>query len=60
VVDNGTRPDQQVITGVLRDIAEKTMTAGLRGPSMVIIGTVVTLRENLAWFGANARRNASG
>ncbi len=55
VVDNGTRPNQCVVTGVLSDIAEKTAAAGLRGPAMVIVGTVVSLREKLAWFGAKAR-----
>ncbi len=51
VIDNGTRPTQSVITGTLDDIAAKTADAGLKGPAMVIIGTVVTLHNKLAWFG---------
>ncbi len=50
VVDNGTRRAQRVVTGTLADIAENTAAAGLNGPAIIIIGTVVTLRERLAWF----------
>ena len=54
VIDNGTRKRQRVVTGTLADIAEKTVAAGLKGPSIIIIGTVVTLRDRLAWFEPNA------
>ncbi len=54
VIDNGTRRRQRVVTGTLADIAAKTAAAGLKGPSIIIIGTVVTLRDRLAWFGPNA------
>ncbi len=50
VIDNGTRRAQRVVTGTISDIAEKTDVAGLKGPAIIIIGTVVTLRERLAWF----------
>jgi uroporphyrin-III C-methyltransferase/precorrin-2 dehydrogenase/sirohydrochlorin ferrochelatase len=50
VIDNGTRRRQRVATGTLADIAEKTAAAGLKGPAIIIIGTVVTLRDRLAWF----------
>lgn len=50
VIDNGTRKRQRVVTGTLADIAGKTAAAGLKGPSIIIIGTVVTLRDRLAWF----------
>ena len=50
VIDNGTRRQQRVVTGTLADIAEKTVTAGLKGPAMIIIGTVVTLAGKLNWF----------
>jgi uroporphyrin-III C-methyltransferase/precorrin-2 dehydrogenase/sirohydrochlorin ferrochelatase len=47
VVDNGTRPNQRVVTGTLSDIAARVAEAGLKGPAMIIVGTVVTLREKL-------------
>ena len=50
VVDNGTRNNQRVVTGTIATIVEKTREAGLKGPSIIIIGTVVTLHEKLAWF----------
>jgi uroporphyrin-III C-methyltransferase/precorrin-2 dehydrogenase/sirohydrochlorin ferrochelatase len=54
VIDNGTRKRQRVVTGTLADIAGKTAAAGLKGPSIIIVGTVVTLRNRLAWFEPNA------
>ncbi|MDP2062431.1 MAG: siroheme synthase CysG [Phaeovulum sp.] len=50
IVDNGTRPNQRVITGTIADIAARAAEAGLKGPSMILIGSVVTLRDKLAWF----------
>jgi uroporphyrin-III C-methyltransferase/precorrin-2 dehydrogenase/sirohydrochlorin ferrochelatase len=54
VIDNGTRKRQRVVTGTLADIAGKTAAVGLKGPSIIIIGTVVTLQDRLAWFEPNA------
>ncbi len=56
IVDNGTRPNQRVVIGTVADIAGKARAAGLRGPTIVIVGTVVRLREKLDWHwraGAN-------
>jgi len=50
VIDNGTRQNQRVVTGTLKTIADIADKADLKGPSMIIIGTVVTLREKLNWF----------
>ncbi len=50
IVDNGTRSNQQVITGTLGTIAADGAKAELKGPALVIIGTVVSLREKLQWF----------
>ena len=50
VVDNGTRSQQQVITASLEDIACRVIDENLPGPSIIIVGTVVTLRERLSWF----------
>lgn len=52
VIDNGTRQRQRVVTGALADIAAKTQAAALKGPAIIIIGTVVTLRDKLQWFTA--------
>lgn len=50
VIDNGTRPDQQVVIGALDTIFERTNAANLTGPSLVIVGTVVSLGEKLCWY----------
>ncbi|PIE16740.1 MAG: uroporphyrinogen-III C-methyltransferase [Rhodobacterales bacterium] len=50
VVDNATRPNQRVVTGTLSDIVAKTREAAFAGPSIIIIGSVVTLRDQLAWY----------
>lgn len=50
LISQGTRPDQEVVVGSLRDIGEKVRGAGLRAPTLTIIGDVVTLRDKLNWF----------
>lgn len=50
LVDNGTRPNQRVLIGTLSTIAEKAVKAGVKGPAMVIVGSVVRLREKLDWY----------
>ena len=46
----GTRPEQEVLTGTLADIAEKAKKAGFRAPAITVVGEVVRLREKLRWF----------
>ncbi len=50
LVDNGTRPNQQVLIGTLDTVAEKAAKAGVKGPAILIIGSVVRLREKLDWY----------
>ncbi len=50
VVMNGTQPDQKVVTGTLENLAGKVSLAGLKSPSLIIVGEVVTLRDKLAWY----------
>ncbi|MBM3567210.1 MAG: uroporphyrinogen-III C-methyltransferase [Alphaproteobacteria bacterium] len=49
VVDGGTRPEQQVVIGNLADIAQRSEAAALKGPAILIVGTVVRLHETLGW-----------
>ena len=46
----GTRPEQQTMIGTLHDIAERAKAAGFKNPSVIIVGEVVNLREQLRWF----------
>lgn len=50
VIDNGARANQRVVTGTLRTIARQARAAALRGPTIIIVGTVVTLRDKLNWY----------
>jgi uroporphyrin-III C-methyltransferase len=50
IVDNGARAGQRVVTGTLETLARLAREASLRGPTVIIVGSVVTLRAKLAWF----------
>jgi uroporphyrin-III C-methyltransferase / precorrin-2 dehydrogenase / sirohydrochlorin ferrochelatase len=50
LVDNGTRPNQRVVIGTLDTVAEKAAAAELTGPAILIIGSVVQLRQKLDWY----------
>jgi len=50
VVENGTRAGQRVIAGTLESLKGQSDKAGIRSPALIIIGSVVTLREKLSWF----------
>jgi uroporphyrinogen III methyltransferase/synthase len=50
VVRWGTRADQRTLVGTLLDIVEKTQAARFEPPTVIIIGEVVRLREQLNWF----------
>jgi uroporphyrin-III C-methyltransferase / precorrin-2 dehydrogenase / sirohydrochlorin ferrochelatase len=52
IVDNGTRPNQRVVAGTVETIASAAEKANLNGPAVVILGTVVSLRDKLAPAGA--------
>lgn len=50
VIQDGTRPTQRTAVGTLETIAAVARSAGLAAPAIVIVGEVVTLREELRWF----------
>ena len=60
VVQQGTAPTQRVVTGTLATLPELAERAQLHGPTLIIVGDVVRLRERLNWFqpGGAARRHA--
>ncbi|WP_198508474.1 uroporphyrinogen-III C-methyltransferase [Bacillus xiapuensis] len=45
----GTTAQQRTVTGTLGAIADLAAKAGLTNPSMIVIGDVVKLRENIQW-----------
>jgi len=50
VIENGTRAGQRVITGTLESLPAKSLEADVRSPALIIVGSVVSLREKLSWF----------
>ncbi|MGK2965166.1 MAG: uroporphyrinogen-III C-methyltransferase [Tepidiformaceae bacterium] len=39
----GTRPDQEVVTGTVADLASRVAASGLRSPAVTVVGPVVAL-----------------
>ena len=54
VVQQGTSRDQRVVTGTLATLPGRAARARLKPPTLIIVGSVVTLRDRLAWFGKDA------
>ena len=51
LISKGTTSEQQVVTGTLETIVGQVESSGVRAPTLVIIGQVVTLRSRLDWLG---------
>ena len=50
VIENGTRAGQRVISGTLESLLDKTSRARVKSPALIIVGSVVSLRNKLSWF----------
>lgn len=51
IVSRGTAADQKVLTGTLGTLVQLQEQAQLPPPALIIVGEVVSLHENLCWFG---------
>ncbi len=51
LVENGTGVAQRVLVGTVSGLPAQVAAAEIQGPSLLIVGEVVRLREQLAWFG---------
>ena len=49
VISQGTTPEQKVVVGTLETIEQKAKD--LPTPALIVVGRVVELRDQLAWFG---------
>ena len=52
LIQQGTTRHQRVITGTLADMEQKLVGAGVKAPTLIIVGEVVHLHKKLAWFDA--------
>lgn len=49
LIERGTQPSQRVIRGTLDQLPE--LAVGVESPALIMVGSVVTLADQLAWFG---------
>ena len=50
VVERGTFPGQRTVLAPLAELPERVREAGIRPPSITLVGPVAGLRDDLAWF----------
>ena len=50
VVQDGSIASQKVVTGTLIDMPDRVARAGLKSPCLTLIGNVVKLHDERAWF----------
>jgi uroporphyrin-III C-methyltransferase / precorrin-2 dehydrogenase / sirohydrochlorin ferrochelatase len=51
MIEEGTSPSQRVVVGTLGDLPQRVEAEALKGASLLIVGEVVRLREQLVWRG---------
>ncbi|WP_447733746.1 siroheme synthase CysG [Aeromonas veronii] len=54
LIERGTQPSQRVIRGTLDQLPQLAM--GVESPALIMVGSVVTLADQLAWFGEAPQR----
>ena len=50
IIESGTTSRQKVVTGVLSNIRSNVTRSKVKSPALIIVGSVVTLRDKLNWF----------
>jgi len=58
LIEQGTLPEQKVVTGTLTDILEKA--AEIKPPAIIVVGKVVSLHSTLEWFKPNLELSPIG
>jgi uroporphyrin-III C-methyltransferase/precorrin-2 dehydrogenase/sirohydrochlorin ferrochelatase len=58
LVENATRDNQKALTGTLTNIGENPLTETIKPPTLIIVGTVVSLHTQLNWFMPNTKQRA--
>ncbi|AUV14335.1 MULTISPECIES: siroheme synthase CysG [Aeromonas] len=57
LIERGTQPSQRVIRGTLDQLP--ALAVGVESPALIMVGSVVTLADQLAWFGQGCTANAA-
>ena len=50
LIQQGTTPQQRVLTGNLDTLPDIVQQSGVKAPTLIIVGEVVRLRDQLKWF----------
>ncbi|HAT6343486.1 TPA: uroporphyrinogen-III C-methyltransferase [Aeromonas hydrophila] len=57
LIERGTQPSQRVIRGTLDQLP--ALAVGVESPALIMVGSVVTLADQLAWFGQGGAADAA-
>lgn len=57
LIERGTQPCQRVIRGTLDELP--ALAVGVESPALIMVGSVVTLADQLAWFGQGGAADAA-
>ncbi len=50
VISEGTHPEQDSVSGTLKNIVDRVKKHPLPSPAIIVVGKVVSMREKIAWF----------
>ena len=50
IIQEATRPGQRVVVGTLASLPADAASAGLRAPTVIVVGEVVAARQHLDWY----------
>jgi uroporphyrin-III C-methyltransferase/precorrin-2 dehydrogenase/sirohydrochlorin ferrochelatase len=51
LIENGSRPEQRVVTGTLADLPDTARLHAVHSPALLVVGEVTALAARLHWFG---------
>lgn len=60
IVENGTRPQQRVVTGALHELPARAVLHDIRPPALLIIGEVAAMANCYHWFGVSSSPATTG
>ncbi|WGJ89503.1 siroheme synthase CysG [Achromobacter mucicolens] len=58
LIENGSRPEQRVVSGRLAELPELARDHAVRSPALLIVGEVAGLAPQLHWFGQHLGQQA--
>ena len=56
VIENGTRPEQRIFTGLISQLSTIVENNNITPPAIILVGEVVRLQSKLSWFESEHER----